>query len=234
MYSIDYITVIKVKQSFVWRYFIKSSNGGGATCKICNREVKSGGKGGGTTNLINHLKRNHRNIKEIEIPLVEDGKQNTTQLEKRISNCVGVSFASMSSTEIAKDNEYIETGSSLSTFSSVVSEEENSSFSTMNCSQPRIDTTFKDLRSFKDGGTKAGEIMNAILFMIAKDNLPYQTVEKEGFKFLMKTIIPLYKVPGRKSITQRMEEKYSFLSSCIKQKMETIEYTSRFQEPIFE
>lgn len=52
--------------------------------------------------------------------------------------------------------------------------------------------------------------------MIAKDNLPFATVEKEGFKTFMKTIAPLYKIPSRKKITSLIEEKYEFLSSMIK------------------
>lgn len=61
----------KVKQSFVWRFFVKNADGG--LCKICNRDVKSGGKGGGTTNLKNHLKRNHMHNKEVKTALENEG-----------------------------------------------------------------------------------------------------------------------------------------------------------------
>lgn len=60
----------KVKKSFVWKFFIKSDSGN-ATCQICNRVVRSGGKGGGTTNLSNHLKRNHPENKEVKLILEE-------------------------------------------------------------------------------------------------------------------------------------------------------------------
>lgn len=33
---------------------------------------------------------------------------------------------------------------------------------------------------------RAGEITNAILFMIAKDDMPFQTVDYEGFRNLVK------------------------------------------------
>lgn len=62
--------------------------------------------------------------------------------------------------------------------------------------------------------------------MIAKDNLPLKTVEKEGFKYLMKTTVPLYSLPGRKTITTRMEEKYEYLSRCEKKKLQTINHFS--------
>lgn len=42
--------------------------------------------------------------------------------------------------------------------------------------------------------------------MIAKDNMPLQTVDNEGFRNLMKTIVPLYSVPGRKSITKKWKK----------------------------
>ncbi|RLU19267.1 hypothetical protein DMN91_007824, partial [Ooceraea biroi] len=92
--------------------------------------------------------------------------------------------------------------------------------------QPRIDSSFKQIKSFGEGGTRAGEITNAILFMIAKDCMSFQTVDNEGFRNLMKTTVPLYSVPGRKSITKKMEEKYEYLSECEKQKLEKIDYFS--------
>lgn len=55
--------------------------------------------------------------------------------------------------------------------------------------------------------------------MIAKDNLPFQMVENEGFQYLLKTAAPLYKVPGRKSVTSLMEEKYELLSIVMKLKL---------------
>lgn len=60
--------------------------------------------------------------------------------------------------------------------------------------------------------------------MIAKDHLPFNTVEKEDFQYMMKTIIPLYKIPGRKTITNLMEEKYELLSNIIKARLSTVDY----------
>lgn len=42
----------------------------------------------------------------------------------------------------------------------------------------------------------------------------------------MKTIVPLYSAPGRKSITKKIEEKYEYLGACEKQKLEKIDYFS--------
>lgn len=62
--------------------------------------------------------------------------------------------------------------------------------------------------------------------MIAKDNMPFQIVDNEGFKNLMKTTVPLYSVPGRKSITKKMEEKYEYLKACEIQKLKKMDYFS--------
>ncbi|XP_011880238.1 PREDICTED: zinc finger BED domain-containing protein 1-like [Vollenhovia emeryi] len=88
--------------------------------------------------------------------------------------------------------------------------------------QPTLDLSFKNQKSFHDGGTKAAEFTNNLIFMIAKDNLPLATVEKEGFKTFMKVVAPLYKIPSRKTMTSLIEEKYEFLSSMIKTQISDI------------
>ena len=62
--------------------------------------------------------------------------------------------------------------------------------------------------------------------MLAKDNMPLKTVDNEGFRNFMKTAVPLYSVPGRKSVTKKLEEKYEYLSLCIKERLKTIDYFS--------
>ncbi|XP_024875989.1 zinc finger BED domain-containing protein 1-like [Temnothorax curvispinosus] len=59
--------------------------------------------------------------------------------------------------------------------------------------------------------------------MISKDILPFNTVEKEGFLYLMNITAPLYKVPSRKTITKLIEEKYDILSNIIKTKLSSID-----------
>jgi len=54
--------------------------------------------------------------------------------------------------------------------------------------------------------------------------LPYNTVEKEGFQYLLKVTVPLYKIPGRKKITALMEKKYKFLANIMKTKLSTVKH----------
>lgn len=58
--------------------------------------------------------------------------------------------------------------------------------------------------------------------MIVKDNLPLNTSEKEGFKFLLKTIAPLYAVPSRTKISSLIEERYDLLACLIKKKLQSV------------
>lgn len=62
--------------------------------------------------------------------------------------------------------------------------------------------------------------------MIAKDGLPLNTVEKTGFRYLMKVVAPLYKVPARKTMTHMIDDKYDILSTQLKLKIQELEALS--------
>lgn len=47
--------------------------------------------------------------------------------------------------------------------------------------------------------------------MIATDKMPLITVENKDFQWLMKTTVPLYKVPSRRTITRLIEMRYKAL-----------------------
>lgn len=66
---------------------------------------------------------------------------------------------------------------------------------------------------FIEGGTQACNVTNSIAYMIAKDNLPLSIVENEGFRQLVKTVVPLYTLPSRKKITKLLDAKYEILKN---------------------
>lgn len=72
-----------------------------------------------------------------------------------------------------------------------------------------------------DGGCKHNELTQKLLFMLAKDFMPFKTVEKEGFKLFLNCAAPFYKIPSRNIITKLMEEKYEVLSAITKKKFIT-------------
>jgi len=51
---------------------------------------------------------------------------------------------------------------------------------------------------FLCGGAKSVSITNALVYMLVKDNLPLSSTEKEGFKYFMKQVVPMYKVPSKR------------------------------------
>jgi len=59
--------------------------------------------------------------------------------------------------------------------------------------------------------------------MLVKDNLPLSSTEKEGFKYFMKKVVPMYKVPSRKTVTELISSKYDVLSVQIKNKLSLVE-----------
>lgn len=62
--------------------------------------------------------------------------------------------------------------------------------------------------------------------MIAKDNLPFSIVEKEGLQTFMRTVSPLYKISCRKTVTTLIEEKYEFLAERTKNHLLEVQYLS--------
>lgn len=74
--------------------------------------------------------------------------------------------------------------------------------------------------------TNSVKITNAILFMIVKDSQPFMMVENEGFKNLMKTIAPHYKISSRYTIKRQFESKYNVISELFKQKLASINLCS--------
>ncbi|XP_066585542.1 E3 SUMO-protein ligase ZBED1-like [Prorops nasuta] len=197
----------------MWKYFVKSATGG--KCKFCQHEVK----GINTTNLKVHLERAHPNIVVKEsscgniTPAVLNLKRNKAMSENNDdclsnpddSDCYN-STASSSSSGIPVDSVQL--------------------LQTPVRKQPRIDMTLVKQNSFQDGGKKASETTNNLIFMICKDNLPFQTVEKQGFKRFVKALCPLYKIPCRSTITTLIEEKYEVLSEIIKLQLHTTEHLS--------
>lgn len=85
--------------------------------------------------------------------------------------------------------------------------------------QPRIDKSIDKIKSFEIGGKKEAQLINAIAFIITKDNLSLNIVDKEDFTYFYKVAYPFFKLPGRKQITNVIESKYEILSTIIKQRI---------------
>ncbi|XP_066596242.1 E3 SUMO-protein ligase ZBED1-like [Prorops nasuta] len=190
------------RASPVWKYFVKTTLGG--KCKVCQKEIKGSGN---TTNLKLHLERIHPNV---ELSSNVNNKADVLTTKRKAMHTLEIDDLNQD----PDDPDYPfhispSHTSSSSTLSTVTSTTTSVVEEPTKRKQPRIDTTLVKQSSFQDGGSKAAEITNKILFMLAKDNMPYQTVEKEG-----------------KTITKLMEEKYDVLSTMIKNNLSKVENLS--------
>ena len=88
--------------------------------------------------------------------------------------------------------------------------------------ESRIDDAFSKIKSFKEGGQTADRITLSIMYMIAIDKLPLSTVEAKGFKMLMKTTAPLYKIPSRKTVTIMIEARYEMMKKQFREKVKEL------------
>ncbi|XP_072157560.1 zinc finger BED domain-containing protein 4-like [Bemisia tabaci] len=85
-----------------------------------------------------------------------------------------------------------------------------------NLSQPTMPATFNTSNSFKIGGARDKQLVNALMFMIAKDNEPFRIVEKEGFRYFCSVAVPQFQIPGKTKITYLMDKKFSELKPLVK------------------
>lgn len=161
-----------------------------AHCNLCKKKYKHGGN---TTNLQQHLTRKHSIFYTSDMSINREKPQTRSESSNEVDD---PSYSDASSSSIV-NNKYRKLESNCKPHRDV-----------------RIDTAFQRTSSFADGGSMADRITNAVLYMIAVDNAPLSTVENDGFKLLMKTAVPLYNLPSRKTITRLMAIKYEMLKKC--------------------
>lgn len=63
-------------------------------------------------------------------------------------------------------------------------------------------------------------MLDALLFMVTKDNLSLRTPQKEGFKLFCKKLQPLYHPPSTITLTTNLKMKYVEMSTKIKREMQ--------------
>ncbi|XP_066590570.1 E3 SUMO-protein ligase ZBED1-like [Prorops nasuta] len=196
-------------KSIAWNYFTKVSQG--AKCKFCNSIIVTSGN---TSNMLKHLRVKHS--KPIEGHISKKQRTEMMCMEAEAEAAVD-------------DPSTYEQGTllSLKPSTSTVTMGQKKAPLLENKyleNQPTIVTSLSSIKSFEVGGQKANEITNAIILMIAKDNCTLSTVEKKGFQKLMKAVAPMYKIPSRKCITQLIEEKYSVLSTVVRERLSSLEH----------
>lgn len=61
--------------------------------------------------------------------------------------------------------------------------------------------------------------MDALIFMISKDNMPLSTTERSGFRLFVKKLQPLWNIPSEPTVTKKLQMKYEFLRARVMQKI---------------
>lgn len=68
--------------------------------------------------------------------------------------------------------------------------------------QQSIVSSFAAITLYEHNSKRKKAITKAITYCLAKDMMPLSSVEKDGFKYLMKVLDPRYEIPGRKYFSQ--------------------------------
>ncbi|KAF7214478.1 zinc finger BED domain-containing protein 1-like, partial [Nothobranchius furzeri] len=130
-------------------------------------------KTGNTTNLFNHLKKYHPSDYTESVKMRAESGQLVSLSQSRLSTSAAASSGPAGTGGAAAQPKQ---QSIISSFSAVAPYEQNSK--------------------------RSKSITKALSFCIAEDMMPLNTVEKEGFKYLIKVLDQRYEIPGRKYFSQ--------------------------------
>ncbi|CAI6371372.1 unnamed protein product [Macrosiphum euphorbiae] len=185
--------MFKKNRSFVWDYFTKNPNAiDSATCRICKKSYK---RGNSTSNLIDHLKRDHMTILE------RDGIFSVHQTHQRAST-----------NELPNNNVSVTTELSGQSVESVsVSDQRIVTNETIVTSKRLSQSELPSKRqkqltlSNRFGAPSDQQVQyftTAIVKMIAEDLQPVSIVENTGFRNLVQLLDSRYNIPNRRTLTR--------------------------------
>ncbi|KAL3217334.1 hypothetical protein MRX96_032524 [Rhipicephalus microplus] len=80
--------------------------------------------------------------------------------------------------------------------------------------------------AFARGGVREKHATDALGYMIAHDDLPLSTPEKDGFKTFLKALQPLYKPPTKPAITKSLEAKYEEFRAHFDRRIQAADHLS--------
>ncbi|XP_055643228.1 uncharacterized protein LOC129779661 [Toxorhynchites rutilus septentrionalis] len=88
--------------------------------------------------------------------------------------------------------------------------------------QQTITSAFDRPFSYGAGGTKGKEITTCVMYMVCTDNMPLCTVDKKGFRQLMKTVCPLYNVPHETQFREILKNKFIKSKEIVRNRLRSI------------
>ncbi|KAF2886708.1 hypothetical protein ILUMI_19465 [Ignelater luminosus] len=173
------------KKSAIWNYFKRGDNDKEATCKFCNKNLK-------TSELITEepsqkeLKSNDETNKPAQSSQAAISNAESTDAVTLLTSVIDVD-----STDIV--NKGASTSGSFGCSSTVTSMCSNTEAKQRSRQQPNVGELFSNIKSITS--TEA-----------------FSVVEGKGFQQLMKEVVPLYKIPSRETFKKRADDKYEAMS----------------------
>ncbi|VVC36953.1 Ribonuclease H-like domain,Zinc finger C2H2-type,HAT, C-terminal dimerisation domain,Zinc finger, BED- [Cinara cedri] len=149
-------------RSIVWKYFIKNNNGT-ATCQLCQKTLKTSGN---TSNLSGHLTCKHSSFMVSKANSTATPRQEleTSDVDDPSLTLSLLSTASTSNMSFTASTSH---SSNIPSTNVVPSSNIDTAFK-----RQKINESFSQIVSYQYGGFKSAKLINAILYMIAKDNQP--------------------------------------------------------------
>ncbi|XP_051797511.1 E3 SUMO-protein ligase ZBED1-like isoform X2 [Acanthochromis polyacanthus] len=91
--------------------------------------------------------------------------------------------------------------------------------------QPTVEESFSKCIKYAPSSKQAKELNHAVAYYIAKDMLPFHSVEKPGFQYLMRKAVPQYKVPSRTHFsTNEIPKLYMEVRASIEEQIIGVEW----------
>ena len=93
--------------------------------------------------------------------------------------------------------------------------------------QPLIQESFQRSQNYERKGKRWKEITDAVTYCISKDSLPLYTVEKPGFKTLVRTLDSHYEIPSRSHFSKNaIPSLYATTVDKVREDLSSIEYSA--------
>ncbi|KAK3929831.1 E3 SUMO-protein ligase ZBED1 [Frankliniella fusca] len=200
-------------QSKVWNHFskpFKTADGDTKVkCKMCNETLSYRST---TTNMRKHAKGEHKLVIPSQAP---------RGCKKRRTFSTASAASSKESDNSDIDSPPASTNTQNDTNALARSESASASFHA-----GPLDRCVNNINAFASGGQRDSECVNALMCMIAADNMPLRTPEKRGFKKFVKTLQPAFKIPCESVLTRLLEEKYEVLRERISRWIDEAQHQS--------
>ncbi|XP_039286927.1 zinc finger BED domain-containing protein 4-like isoform X2 [Nilaparvata lugens] len=190
-----------------------------AKCRYCKITVKTSGN---TSNLRSHIQFKHSKLsgKAKKTPEVSLVPSTSTSIPSTSASVPSTSASVPSTSTTVPSTSAV--SNSGDEDDPCISSETSSTAGPSRTKQMRIEEVFSRVRSFKQGDASS-TITQAIVYMICVDAEPLSIVEHKGFRRLIKTIAPLYKIPSRKTIRSAVSDKFSAISNLLKSELANIQ-----------